>query len=428
MRRRAEASTLVFTLLVLLPWPTGLLAQKPPSLEEQLRAQYEPETVLTIQKEGILGVALSSKVCPARYQDGTLNRPDASCATAAKPSRALTVGENISPSKIEVDLAKERISFGIVGCDSCNTGTQSSSYKSQVDFQFGKGYLEKASVSQIEDTISEVLAFQEAADQPAPTPGPPEQIGGDGQQAARVAANNPPASDTALTASSPESAAEWLGFANETVSRDREAELHQNCGADFRRVYVPHDAGNKFSDLCNYEGKTCEKVCDWEGRSFPCSAVSLGGRRDGTRIVLCRPGANRYANDQNTDERRFEGRQGNTSAASAPVTTSFSVRHRHTDLAQSFLSKKSVEHYCSGTLSISPDGTVAYECAQTDDPSGRCEHVSFAPGALKQVKIGSGGNLHIESKTQGKFDFYGNQNDIQQAQAAIAPLVLTTQK
>jgi hypothetical protein len=82
-----------------------------------------------------------------------------------------------------------------------------------------------------------------------------------------------------------------------------------------------------------------------------------------------------------------------------------------------------LEYYCSGTLSVSPDGTVAYDCAQTDDPSGRCEHLSFAPGALKQAKIGLGGNLHLASKTQGNVDLYGNADDIKQAQAAIAPLI-----
>ena len=81
----------------------------------------------------------------------------------------------------------------------------------------------------------------------------------------------------------------WLGFANEIGAHDRESELRQNCGADFKRVLVPHEAGNKFTDLCSYEGRVCERICDWQGNSLPCSAVSLGGRRDGTRIALCGP-------------------------------------------------------------------------------------------------------------------------------------------
>jgi hypothetical protein len=78
----------------------------------------------------------------------------------------------------------------------------------------------------------------------------------------------------------------WLGFANGTGVRDREAELVRNCGA-FTRVDVPDTAGNKLSDLCAYRNQSCVRVCDWEGRMLPCDSVSLGGRRDATRVVLC---------------------------------------------------------------------------------------------------------------------------------------------
>ena len=79
----------------------------------------------------------------------------------------------------------------------------------------------------------------------------------------------------------------WLGFANDTSPQDREIELRRNCG-DFQRVVVPDDVGNKYTDLCRSVGSTCVRICDWEGRSFPCDAVSLGGARDGTRVALCR--------------------------------------------------------------------------------------------------------------------------------------------
>jgi hypothetical protein len=79
----------------------------------------------------------------------------------------------------------------------------------------------------------------------------------------------------------------WFGFANDTSPQDREVELRQNCG-DFKRVDVPDEVGNKYTDLCRSVGGTCERVCDWQGTSFPCDAVSLGGARDGTRVALCR--------------------------------------------------------------------------------------------------------------------------------------------
>ena len=102
---------------------------------------------------------------------------------------------------------------------------------------------------------------------------------------------------------------------------------------------------------------------------------------------------------------------------SSPV--SFSVAHRHIAL---FGPGSNAQYSCSGTLSVSPDGTVSYDCAQTDDPSGRCDHLSFASGSLKQVKIGFNGNLHLVSK-RGNFDFFGDGQSIKQAQEVIAPLV-----
>jgi hypothetical protein len=470
--RRGDEAIVLLTLVVL--WPSLLLAQKPPSLEEQLRAQYDPATILTIQKQGVFAVASTSgKLCAVRYQDGKLNPAESSClATLNSATRTLTVGEKINPSNIDVDLAKEKISFRIIECDSCNKGVQSASFKSQIDFQFAKGYLERADVPQVVDAISEVLAFPDIAVEPPPkTTDLPDQAGGqpdgaltnsdvmrmskvklpdgiiiskikssqcnfdmtvdgmvqlktagvsdaviqamqDAQQATTAATDEP--------GSSPGSAGVWLGFANETASQDREAELHQNCRADFRRVYVPRDAGNKFTDLCSQEGKTCERVCDWEGHSFPCTAISRGGRRDGTRIALCRSAAGDYVNAQNTATGPAAG------SAPVPGQASFSVRHRHSNAAGLFVQGTQTVYYCSGTLSVSGDGTVAYDCSQTDDPSGRCEHVSFAPGSLKQAKVGVGGNLHLASKAQGNYDFYGD--DVRQAQAVIAPLVQTTPK
>ncbi len=80
----------------------------------------EPGTLLTIQKGGILGVSPTYlAACPAKYQDGTL-------------------------------------------------------YKSQVDFQFAKGFLATPDISKIEDTIGEVFAIDAPAAEPAPAaPAPP---------------------------------------------------------------------------------------------------------------------------------------------------------------------------------------------------------------------------------------------------------------
>jgi hypothetical protein len=163
----------------------------PPSLEEQLEAQYklahvsghaggraitDPGTVLTIQKGGILGVVpIKLAMCPAKYQDGVLHPPNSFCANMAKNARSFQIGEKVYATKIEVVPKDEKISIKIVACDSCNGNNPPTFYKSQVDFVFAPGSLEAGDVSKIEDTIGEVLAIDaSAADQPQAPPGGPQ--------------------------------------------------------------------------------------------------------------------------------------------------------------------------------------------------------------------------------------------------------------
>jgi len=558
-------------LLVLWVSPWALFAQtaKPPSLKEQLEAQYPPGTVLTIQKEGILGVApTSSKTCAAKYQGGNLKPPEVPCTAPLKnSSRLLTVGEKVNPSGIQVNLVQEKISFGIVECDSCNKGTTSSSYKAQIEFQFSKAYLEKGSVSEIEDTISKVLSLEESADQQTqPTQDSSEVLTnsdvvkmvkaklGDGIvistikssacnfdtsvdgmvklktadvsdaviQAMRNAtcAEPQPASldvsghwtatsmnskrngpvslevdldqrpdgsvtgrtllngtviaksvgtlqgdtlnytSTQIITNCPGTFTGAVTFAGDTASghyegTDCRGSIQDGAISMSRRQesppaneqasaenpvaghYVSDQKPAEYLDLGS-DGKFFWKVGgrDFSGSyfvsedalvlRFPPVGATAHGKLDSGRFTCCSsnglgPGETALLDDESKNwVRQGEAR----AAAKPPGTVSYSFRHRHSAIVSNLFSQTSeTEYYCSGTLSVSPDGTVAYDCAQTDDPSSRCEHVSFGPGALKQVKIGLAGNLHLESKTQGKFDFYGNRDDINQAQAAIAPLI-----
>lgn len=75
----------------------------------------------------------------------------------------------------------------------------------------------------------------------------------------------------------------WYGFSNSTA-QDRETELKVHCSPFYQRVHV--DSGASFNDLCSSIGKTCKKVCDWEGNWQSCSDSS-GGRGDGSRIAVC---------------------------------------------------------------------------------------------------------------------------------------------
>lgn len=107
--------------------------------------------------------------------------------------------------------------------------------------------------------------------------------------------------------------------------------------------------------------------------------------------------------------------------ASAPTQQTFSVQHRHISLLGA---GSDAIYYCSGDLSVSADGTVRYDCTQTDDPSGRCDHVSIPPGSLKQAKVGYNG-LHLATNGRGNFDFVGDSGTINAALKAISPLTGT---
>src|SRR5438093_7680325 len=72
-------------------------------------------------------------------------------------TRLFQVGEKVYPSKIEVHPDKDIVALSVIACDSCNNVNPPTYYKSQVVFQFAKGYLAKASPPQIEDVIARSL-------------------------------------------------------------------------------------------------------------------------------------------------------------------------------------------------------------------------------------------------------------------------------
>ena len=171
------------------------------SLQEQLTAQYQvakvsgqgggnygvttPGTLLTIQQKGVLGVpwkALTS--CPAKYQDNNFHASVGFCAGMLKDvSRYFQVGEKVYPSKIDVNVGKEKVSFTVVACDSCNNNNSASSMKGEVVFQFAKGYLEKAGIGDVEDAIGKVFLIADDNQQ--------AQDNGSGQQMAQQQASAP---------------------------------------------------------------------------------------------------------------------------------------------------------------------------------------------------------------------------------------------
>ena len=68
-------------------------------------------------------------------------------------------GAKVYPVKLDVDMNKSKISLQVVRCDSCYSDSAPSAMKGEVIFEFAKGYLEKASAGEVEDTIGQVFAI-----------------------------------------------------------------------------------------------------------------------------------------------------------------------------------------------------------------------------------------------------------------------------
>jgi hypothetical protein len=91
----------------------------------------------------------------------------------------LKKGDKVYPTKIEVKLDKDMVVLGIVACDTCNNTDPPIWAKANVEFQFPKGSLAKASAGDVEDTIGQLLAISDDSQQQAQGS---DQQGGDQQQ------------------------------------------------------------------------------------------------------------------------------------------------------------------------------------------------------------------------------------------------------
>lgn len=67
---------------------------------------------------------------------------------------------------------------------------------------------------------------------------------------------------------------------------------------------------------------------------------------------------------------------------------------------------QSFTYYCAGWLGVRPDGSVAFVCTGTNDPSGRCDKAIFPAGSIRDLKLRGGGELHIATSGMGNWDFY----------------------
>src|SRR6202041_98868 len=199
---------IVFLTVSTFPFSTAS-AQAPVSLQEQLGAQYklvkmgsdtigysvvEKGTLLAIQKGGILAVPYADQnVLANRYEGGTIHAPSGLSLMGRKSimgkfgkeqtTHLFAVGDKVYPMRVDVNVAKDTVTLGIVACDTCNKTDPPTYNKAQVVFQFPKGSLANANAGSVEDTIGQLLAVSDDSQQDQGQQGGQDQ-GQQGQQQA----------------------------------------------------------------------------------------------------------------------------------------------------------------------------------------------------------------------------------------------------
>jgi hypothetical protein len=208
-------------------FPMSLTWAQAPTLQEQLAAQYklvkmgsdtsgysvvDRGTLLAIQKGGILAVPYGDQsVLSTKYEDGTIHGPSGLAVVGRKSimgrfgkeqqTHLFAVGDKVYPMKIDVNLAKDSVTVGIVACDTCNKTDPPTYNKANVVFQFPKGALASAdglAVEAVEKVIGQVLLISDDAqdntgggDKAGDQGG--QQQGAQDQGQAQPAADQPPA-------------------------------------------------------------------------------------------------------------------------------------------------------------------------------------------------------------------------------------------
>jgi len=230
---------IVILAVAVFPWLLAS-AQAPVSIQEQLAAQYklvkmgsdtsgysvvEKGTLLAIQKGGILAVPYGDQnVLANKYEGGTIHAPSGIAMMGRKSimgkfgkeqtTHLFAVGDKVYPMKIDVNVAKDTVTLGIVACDTCNKTDPPTYNKANVVFQFPKGSLANANAGGVEDVIGQVLSIsnddqggqQQGADQGGQQQGGQQGGADQGQQQAEQPAAEPASIEKGMTTDQVEAA------------------------------------------------------------------------------------------------------------------------------------------------------------------------------------------------------------------------------
>jgi hypothetical protein len=161
----------------------------------------EEGTVLAIQKGGILAVPYDDKTdFKTKYQDGQIHAPSGLSVMGRKSlmgkfgkeqtTHLFAKNDKVYPTKIDVNVAKDTVTMGIVACDTCNNTDPPTYNKAEVVFEFPKGSLANATTPAVQKIISQVFVVSKDDSKDAKKDDKGGDKGGDqgGQQAGGGAA------------------------------------------------------------------------------------------------------------------------------------------------------------------------------------------------------------------------------------------------
>jgi hypothetical protein len=200
-----------------------------------------------------------------------------------------------------------------------------------------------------------------------------------------------------------------LANANEAVSSGRLAAPLNDCALYWARQLT--QAGNP-------QGANVEKyVLDTMGKEIDSARASgnyNAAIQEVDSLAPFYPGSSQLAALRSKIE---------TEQQSAVVQSQFKkfvVEHRHVLVANN---GNLAQAYCVGVLTVAPNGMAGFECTVSFDPQGRCDHILFPVGAIKEVKFLKNGLLHVATTHMGNFDFYGDAPNLQGAYEGLGALV-----
>ncbi len=128
----------------------------------------EEGTVLAIQKGGILAVPYADSTdFKTKYQDGQIHAPGGLSVIGRKSimgkfgkeqtTHLFAKGDKVYPTKIDVNVAKDTVTMGVVACDTCNKTDPPTYNKAEVVFVFPKGSLASATAPSVQKVILQVF-------------------------------------------------------------------------------------------------------------------------------------------------------------------------------------------------------------------------------------------------------------------------------